>query len=536
MHEKDQIKKSLERHVFKNNPMNDEKKEKWLHQIKYQRTKNNRHLWSVFALMGAAAVFIFFISQSGSFHSGQANHAGPSRGGSGSTSSASWAYAFVKYKGVAYVITQQTVKKSGHKIGEVTQSSDRETSDESGNFSNEFPKGTKYFQIPGVSTAKAIAVQKPDGTVVKAINNKIWMSRPEAMNELLTRFGHYREFQVQSIQPSEWLGLFPKAEKVSLVQTNLGKMNVVVFPQHSNKVQVQTVSEQSGDYIYKINGRSISTKQPLFFYLSNHLIAATTSKEIKDIFQMETRIQKQAIFEKIDWTLNVQFDYKQQRLIGEKGKLGITNHSKIYAGKPNKFLWYFFNGEKPDTPFKVIGIRKSDGMKSKVFLTRRKQMVWGFHSVQNGYPTEMVLPEPGVWSLTSFVGDKFHGSIVVNVLPNKTMNRTDINKVVIDKVRKNINDLKKVRIITKSHAKALKLISTMVHSSGRIRAVIDTVGKYAKPSHIIEIQYDDHTRKKYKIALANKGDKSILIDPNGFHKNYWIPASQTNELRKLLGK
>ncbi|QGH35691.1 hypothetical protein GI584_17270 [Gracilibacillus salitolerans] len=52
------------------------------------------------------------------------------------------------------------------KIGEVTRYSDMVTY--SGNFSNEYKKGTKYFSIQGVSTEEAIAVEFRDGEYKKA--------------------------------------------------------------------------------------------------------------------------------------------------------------------------------------------------------------------------------------------------------------------------------------------------------------------------------------------------------------------------------
>lgn len=80
---------------------------------------------------------------------------------------ADWAYAFVVWDGYVYVITDEQVSEIDKEIGHVTKYSDREGT-YSGNFSNVYPKGTKYYSINGISANKAIAVQEEDGTYTKA--------------------------------------------------------------------------------------------------------------------------------------------------------------------------------------------------------------------------------------------------------------------------------------------------------------------------------------------------------------------------------
>lgn len=80
---------------------------------------------------------------------------------------ADWAYAFVVWDGYVYVVTDEQVKGIDKEIGHVTKYSDREGT-YSGNFSNTYPKGTKYYSIRGVSTEEVIAIQEKDGTYSKA--------------------------------------------------------------------------------------------------------------------------------------------------------------------------------------------------------------------------------------------------------------------------------------------------------------------------------------------------------------------------------
>lgn len=177
--------------------------------------------------------------------------------------------------------------------------------------------------------------------------------------------------------------------------------------------------------MYKINGRPISAKQPLFFYQVGNLVAATSSQELSGVFRIENRIQKQSIFEKIDWTPSSKFTHDHHQLVGIKGKLGISSWP-IYAGKPNKFLWYFIVKSLPAGKVKVVGIRKNDGAKPKVFCVgATDNMTWGI-SPSDGTPIEMEPPQPGIWSLTKFIGGQYYGSIVVNILPSDAVSGKSI--------------------------------------------------------------------------------------------------------------
>ncbi|WP_186321388.1 hypothetical protein [Bacillus sp. FJAT-22090] len=80
---------------------------------------------------------------------------------------ASWAYAFVVWDGYVYVMTNEVVNNVDKKIGHVTKYSDREGT-YSGNFSNTYPKGTRYYSIKEISTDEAIAVEVDTGNYLKA--------------------------------------------------------------------------------------------------------------------------------------------------------------------------------------------------------------------------------------------------------------------------------------------------------------------------------------------------------------------------------
>jgi hypothetical protein len=85
------------------------------------------------------------------------------------TVQASWAYSFVVNDGKIYSLSEVQVEADqiDNKIGKVTSFSGKEGT-YSGNFSNSYPKGTKYYAIKGVDRNEAIAVQISDESFLKA--------------------------------------------------------------------------------------------------------------------------------------------------------------------------------------------------------------------------------------------------------------------------------------------------------------------------------------------------------------------------------
>lgn len=85
-------------------------------------------------------------------------------------STADWAFDFVVWDGFIYQLGDEYVDDISEEIGVVTKFSDMEGT-YSGNFSNMYEKGTKYYAITGISTEEAIAVEEKDGKYRKAIRN-----------------------------------------------------------------------------------------------------------------------------------------------------------------------------------------------------------------------------------------------------------------------------------------------------------------------------------------------------------------------------
>lgn len=81
----------------------------------------------------------------------------------GCNSSHSWAFQFIKYNGVNYIVKEEEVESSilGAKIDEVKYYLDNEQ-DSKDLSSNYYQAGTDFFEIEGVDISKAIAVKEKD--------------------------------------------------------------------------------------------------------------------------------------------------------------------------------------------------------------------------------------------------------------------------------------------------------------------------------------------------------------------------------------
>jgi hypothetical protein len=81
---------------------------------------------------------------------------------------AEWAYSFGVWDGYSYVVSDEFVTEVDNVIGNVTFYSSIEGT-YSGNFSNAYKEGTKYYSIKGIDTSEAIAIQEKDGKYKRAI-------------------------------------------------------------------------------------------------------------------------------------------------------------------------------------------------------------------------------------------------------------------------------------------------------------------------------------------------------------------------------
>ncbi|WP_435922349.1 hypothetical protein [Paenibacillus sp. DYY-L-2] len=82
--------------------------------------------------------------------------------------STDWAYGFIKWKGISYKVTDETLLRSeiGSRLGHVESFTDDENFSGRSTYSNEYPAGTGFFKINGSSEKDAIAVES-DGEYIK---------------------------------------------------------------------------------------------------------------------------------------------------------------------------------------------------------------------------------------------------------------------------------------------------------------------------------------------------------------------------------
>jgi hypothetical protein len=80
---------------------------------------------------------------------------------------AEWAYIFVVWDGFTYVVSDEIVTEVDNVVGNVTIYSSIEGT-YTGNFSNAYKEGTKYYSIKGIDTNEAIAIQENDGKYKRA--------------------------------------------------------------------------------------------------------------------------------------------------------------------------------------------------------------------------------------------------------------------------------------------------------------------------------------------------------------------------------
>ncbi|MFX3675385.1 MAG: hypothetical protein ACE3JQ_13215 [Paenisporosarcina sp.] len=102
---------------------------------------------------------------------------------------ADWAYSFVVWDGYTYVVSDEVVNQIDQEIGQMTMYSDIEGT-YSGNFSNTFKKGTKYYSLKNVDTNETIAIGTQDGNFVKAMREGPYAD-PKSDDEKMTHSNRF---------------------------------------------------------------------------------------------------------------------------------------------------------------------------------------------------------------------------------------------------------------------------------------------------------------------------------------------------------
>jgi hypothetical protein len=113
------------------------------------------------------------------------------------------------------------------------------------------------------------------------------------------------------------------------------------------------------------------------------------------------------------WELSSLFKSESYMLRGTEGKVGFIDPGFI-AGKSNKYMWHFWNGERElDGKLTVMAVKQGDEQMIEVFAGTN--LGGALNGADRSLPSSMVLPEAGVWRLLPLIEGRLVDSIVVEV-------------------------------------------------------------------------------------------------------------------------
>lgn len=119
-----------------------------------------------------------------------------------------------------------------------------------------------------------------------------------------------------------------------------------------------------------------------------------------------------------DWVESPLFKVNDYQMIGEEGRLGFiydnTEETKFYPDKTQKYMWHFwgnedeFNGE-----LKVIAFHEESG--EQITILEGRPLAGPNNGADHHVPSNMSLPNKGLWKLEAYIGDKLFGTVFVKV-------------------------------------------------------------------------------------------------------------------------
>lgn len=116
-------------------------------------------------------------------------------------------------------------------------------------------------------------------------------------------------------------------------------------------------------------------------------------------------------------------------LIGEQGEFGFligpyqtVNGKRQYqipvvAEKPNKYMWFLWGGEDSLTGTLTVTAVK-EGSRQEIEIVGPLGLGSSSSLADAQIPTTMKLPDPGMWRLNAYVGNRLLGSVFVRVEAN----------------------------------------------------------------------------------------------------------------------
>lgn len=113
------------------------------------------------------------------------------------------------------------------------------------------------------------------------------------------------------------------------------------------------------------------------------------------------------------WEVSPMFKTGSYQLRGIAGKVGFIDAGFI-AGRTNKYMWHVWGKDRElEGEFKVMAVKQGETELVPVFSA--SSLGGPNNGADRHTPSSMSLPEPGLWRLVPYIGDRMLDSIVVEV-------------------------------------------------------------------------------------------------------------------------
>jgi signal peptidase I len=194
-------------------------------------------------------------------------------------------------------------------------------------------------------------------------------------------------------------------------------------PNDFHDIEIQNLRYHIHNY-ENDNLDSVRVPKGSFFLLADNRWRVTDSKVYGAVSAMNILGKVMGYLDKHVWEVSPSFsipfpsasDGKAELLLrGEKGKLAIVDQP-IFAGKPYQNYWFFWG--KPEvlsgSP-EIIAVRQNHAENRRVVFAAGG--VSGPLAGADGHipPSNMTIPEPGLWRLEAYIAGTYFGSLVVEV-------------------------------------------------------------------------------------------------------------------------
>ncbi|MGF9975807.1 hypothetical protein ABE042_02140 [Viridibacillus arvi] len=122
------------------------------------------------------------------------------------------------------------------------------------------------------------------------------------------------------------------------------------------------------------------------------------------------------------WKESSLFESGEYTMIGEKEKLGFIYDDsevvKFYPDKIQKYMWHFWGTkEELERPLKVLATHEDGG--DPIVLIGGKNTVKPHNGADMSMPSNMSLPESGMWKMDAYFDDNLFGTVYVKVHEKK---------------------------------------------------------------------------------------------------------------------